>query len=229
MWDSMPSWTPGPLQSLDTTALATQGDLPHRAHRSPWGPPPGHSSHGKATGTLSCPPAGHCWPRPRHSSGSRSPRTAPSAPSPALGAPMAFPAPQTGSPQASAQHFRTPTVPSAPSTAPPAPIPCPTHVVECITKPLLLQLVERRVEEAEGCQPPLQAPVVDQCHHARHHRCGRLRGHNPSAQDPHHPKGQQRMSSLLRSLTPRAGGCGLSPPSSCQRAQPGQGTRGRCC
>lgn len=37
------------------------------------------------------------------------------------------------------------------------------------------------------------------------------------------------MSSLLKSLTPRAGGCGLSPPSSCRRAQPGQGTRGHCC
>lgn len=91
---------------------------------------------------------------------------------------MAFPAPPAGPAQVSAPHCRTPK--SAPRRAPP----CHTHIVEGITKPLLLQLVERRVEEAEGCQPPLQAPVIDQCHHACHHRCGRLRGHNPSAPGP---------------------------------------------
>lgn len=69
------------LQSLKATAPATQGDLPHKAHRSPSGHHcPGNVkgnlrllSCGKAIGTLSCLPVGYCWPYPRHSSGSRAP------------------------------------------------------------------------------------------------------------------------------------------------------------
>lgn len=35
--------------------------------------------------------------------------------------------------------------------------------------------------------------------------------------------------SLPRSPTPRAAGCGSSPPSSCRRGRPGRGRHGRCC
>lgn len=221
MWDSMLSRTPGPLQSLNVAAPATQGELLHKAHRSLWGPPRTPLPWEDHKDSPLSPQQDTAGPAPRK----QEPQDSPLRPQPGPRSMHGIPSP----PQASAQHFRTPTVPSAPSTAPPAPIPCSTHIVECVTKPLLLQLVERGVEEAQGCQLPLQAPVIDQCHHACHHRCGRLRGHNPSAQDTHHPGGQQGMSSLPRSLTPRAVGCGLSPPSSCQRARPGRGMRGRCC
>lgn len=63
----------------------------------------------------------------------------------------------------------------------PRPRSLPAHVVERSAVALLLQLVQCGVEEAQGRQPPLQPPVVDQSHHAGHHRRGRLRTHGLSA------------------------------------------------
>lgn len=167
-----PGHTRGPAPQSSQWSMSLRTSLPWKGQGKPRTPLPreGHcDSLLPLSTTLLALPQAQLWEQEPQDS-----------PSSALEACTAFPIQWTGPPQ----HFRTPKVPSSPSTAPPAPSACLTHIIECITVPLFLQLVKRGVEEAKGCQPPLQTPVVDQCHHACHHGCGCLRGHNPSAQDP---------------------------------------------
>lgn len=60
-----------------------------------------------------------------------------------------------------------------------------THVVEGSAVPSFLEPVQGRVEEAQGRQPSLEAPVIDQGNDAPHHGSGGLRwgevGRSPGA------------------------------------------------
>lgn len=72
------------------------------------------------------------------------------------------------------------TEPTAADTSPLSP----THIVEGGTRSLLLQFVERWVQEAQGRQTFLQTAVVDQGHNAPHHRGGGLAGGGKVRQGP---------------------------------------------